>query len=629
MRFFWKALKTIVLIIMISGFVQWYDQQVFADDVSDRLLMIKGGYKDGLMELVRSEAAAFLEHSPNHPEAPEVALILGLIEKKSGQNSLAVKHLNSALKSPDHHITGQAAYELGCMSWTEKKYDTAAVMFGKAGRLATDSTLRTQSRLWEGISLYHADQPDAAVEVFDRFIRDEDGVLTPKAFYFRGLSYLETDHFAKGAEDFEKVFTFTDKDLKLNAALAAARSAIQADDLDTADYWCSRALRLGQNGQLYYLRGQIAFKLQRWQAAASCLSKESIALLEDTDKKDAAYLLAVSRKRDLVHQNADWWVPLLDYVSHYDTRRNEIIRELMNVSAAPLPEHVVDYIVSACGTTESEMGDLIANAYLQAGAPSKALHWVTRMLFAADSADPTPMLRLAVVKMMQLAGDSDEAIDELNNLIKMEVQSSDTGTLTVQADLLFQAERYDQAAALYLEWMISQPESTQIGRIKFWLGESYYRLHRWRLAVRAFEAAELDDSTPDMYREVAVRRLLLCQFNLFDWPGMIETSHRYIDQYDREEFAAEVLFYQGLAHANLGNFDAALNVLSSSLDRMEEAEYLEIIKETIRRIENLREEWDPGDNKNPIANLSVDTTFSSGESVRGVSASFQAERDRK
>ncbi|MBN1354707.1 tetratricopeptide repeat protein [bacterium] len=562
---------------------------------NDRLLIIKEGFRDGLTGIVRREAEVFLRDAPDHPEAGEVALILGIIEKGVSNAVHAKECLLKAYSSGNDEVSGHAAYEMAGLFWSLGQYDDASAWFNRASLKSGDAGHRNLCGLWEGISLFQAGKPERAVIVFDGIETSVPGELVSRLLYYRGLSRLAIGDIQQGLNDLDVLYRRPSASLKLSAALAAVQNALERNLIDVADLWCTRALQSGYSGKIQNLRGEIAFRQGNWQQAAACFAGAlASGDLDERQLEEAAYFNAVSRSRVLRSSEPDWWEPLLEYVTEYpDTvRYGEILGELAGGESMRIPEIVIDYILEDRFPPDPEIYDLIANLYLNSGVPHKAFHWIARSLTRSENLDPGLPLRLAMVQMMQLTGDREAALEELGRLPEIDSGDREHDDLILQADLLFRSDSYEHAASLYQEFLIVKPEAPNRGEITFWLGESYFRVRQWSLAEKVFLAVSRDTDAPLKFRELGDRRRVLCFFNLEDWPALVDAVENYLDRYGESPLTGEMKFYEGLALANSGRPEDALAALGESLDRMSEPEYLDIIKQTMRRIESNRIEID-------------------------------------
>ena len=577
---------------------------VYASDVDERVIFIREGFKDGLDDMVRDEAVRFLKEYGQSEAKGEVSLILGILEKRRKSFKSAIRHLRTAAADPDQEISGQASYELAALFWKMQDYKNAAIWFEKAEEFPRNHQSIIRVKYWAGLSLFKTGSWEPAISAFNDSILELSGEDLWSVLYYRAVCFFNLKQIDLGLTDLETLYFEGSDEWKLQAGRKAINVLLKMSDDPLLDLWCSRLALVDNGSRPDVIRGNLAFKNKNWRRAqcfyTSAIKKKE---LSDPEVDSCKLLAAISQCRFEKEAGGKWWFGLMNFIAQNpaNPHLDQIIGELSNPEGLPVPVEAIDYLTAGTDWSRGKLSRLVSNLYLKANDSNNALYWITWNLSHEKGLSLSKENRIALVKILQAAGDTTTALHELDTFSGMDSGNDVSAEETLlKADLLFQSEQFTQAAALYQQYVIEHPESSF--KTMFWLGESYYRIENWTFAVSAFSAVlNRPDISPE-YRENTLRRILLSYFNLMDWNGCIVTAKTYLKEFKDSEAAGEVLFRKGLAEANSGQYDPATISLSQALDRIKNPEYVENIKKAMRQIQDARssEQQPAGDeNLNP------------------------------
>ncbi|MBN1551778.1 tetratricopeptide repeat protein, partial [bacterium] len=557
---------------------------------AEKLVLIRESFRDGLLDYARGEAEDFLRKYQDTRESSEVSLILGIIEKKMQHQSKALQRFQTAYTSQDPHIKGQAAYEIAGLHYERGEFLKAAEWFNNATVSADNTGIKITAIKWAGISYAMAGEWSEAIrnlEIFNEYDQDDDDDL---AHYYLGLSYFESGESEKGFAACSRVFLRGSDDMKYKSAMAAAQFAFRHGSNEQADLWASRAANVKENPETWIIRGKVAFQQNRWLSAYTCLNQaEQSGSINEAKTLGIKLLSAKSLSRYLSSQNLIWWDPLIDLLEQYpiDHVMTNILNEI--ATSPPLPQDIAEYIAEGYSWNPVEHGELISRIYFKARLSERAFYWLTLGISSADKGPIGETNRIFMIQLLDEMGETNSAINELHNFVKLQNENRNDYDL-MEANLSFKAGNYENAAAKYQEWLINQTDSSENGKVLFWLGECYFRMDNWKLAVSAFKSSTDRLKIADPLHELSSRRLISGYFNVMQWQNVIDASEKYIAEYNDSMYKGEVYYFESLALANLGMFDEALVAAGKALDNVSDPEFLDVIKGTIRRIESNRME---------------------------------------
>ncbi len=586
------------IILMLIGMAIF---PIRAGEIDDQLLIIREGYKDGLDEIVKSEARAFLKNYDSHQAAGEVALILGLILHKTGNIDEAKPKLVKAANSKDLSISTYANYILGQIEWNQKDYKNAASRFEMTSQNSLELDLATEATYWAALSYFHAEKPDECIRFFtsglDHFSTDQ----LIKALYYRGLAFYQIQRYSDAISDLETVHSNGNPDFSSEAASQLAAIAFDQANYDLADLWAHRSLQLNPDtGKSDMIRGQIYFIKKNWSVSAEWFrAAASATMFSEEQRNEAEYLGAISQMHHFRQLQTEWWNPLVAYLTKYpSTKHQHEILTLLSQDALPsLPLNVIEYIASGFQWNPTQDCVSLSRLFMKAKSPDQALLWMVRHYMTSTQSSLTSEEMLFVVEMLTQSGDMEKALSELENFHAQEDHSETTSAMDLQkASLFFHTGQYEKAAGIYQQLIVEFPENKEKSTLLFWLAESYYRMEKWSLATGVFEQYLESASFSSELLELSIRRLILCHARLLEWDDTLKISERYIAEYNQNEHVGEVLYIMGAAAANIENYDQALDVLSKSLDHVTDPGMIEKIKSTMRQVEDSRQkiEKQPG-----------------------------------
>ncbi len=578
----------------------------------DRLVLIREGFRDGLFELVKPEAKAFLRETPKHAAAGEVHMILGSIASAGGRTDEAEKHFTQAGQSPDTTIRGHAAYQLARLQWSLKKYGAAAENFEASLSDIVDPAMAADALLWCGLSWYHAGDFSTSAEFFTRHFNDFDPIQSISARYYRGMSHFKLDRFPEAELDLITVYNLETEPLSRQAAFTLAVMAFQENNDDKADLWASRVQSGDFLKDALYIRARAAYRRGAWSDSYCCfnalVSSESG---DDQFRETMGFYKTMCKCRGEYPDNPAWWQYLIEFLIAYPNSefKGEILNELL--TAETLPEGVVDFI-SRGFEWDPKYSTIISQLYMNAENPDESLTWMIRALVSDEIKELDLTKRLTVARLLQLSGDLQGALEELENLPDETGADDSPITLIIQrANLIFKAGNFERAAALYQQIIVrdakENPDQSVICShgILFWLAESYYRQEQWQLAQSVFQRFSDSCENDSKRRTTTLKRLIMCAYHQQDWDRLKTTGEYFIENYPNTDDGPEILFILGLAHANLGEYSQALIILGKALDCNTDSAYVESIKETMREIDRAVESMSPdsGHGNEPVQEL--------------------------
>ncbi len=574
----------------------------YCTDTSDRLMVIRGSFRDGLSDIVRTEAESFLQEAPNDPNAPEVALMLGLTEQKAGHLKRAAKAFKKAVKSKNQRIRSQAEYALGTVEWKRKNFSEAAHWFGKAGDDFSDDTKKATAVLWQGINLFECKEWQTAARVFTAGEPLFSDTQLFKMKYYRGICHLRLEAPEKAFRDLKAAYDHGDSEIKIKCAYPAATYGLRHHLSRAATDWTYRLLQVEKSGKSYLLAAWVAYD-RKDLPTASYYFRQAAAMFDSGDRirENAEYYAVLCDAAYLEHTDQPSWPALADFFYAYPKKRTEIIQELLSTSTTPIPVEILDFFFYDFNSDNQDVCRSIAALYLNSGAVNPAYFWVLKGIISGSGETPSDAELVLLAKIMQASGHPEEALRALQELPGGSETHSGIDRSLAMAELSFQAGEFASSAALYQQWITDNPDAEQLPAALFWLGECYFRMENWELANAAFLAyLEKDFHRPD-YDEAVFRRLISGHFKLKQWQDVVDACNQYLSRYPNATLLSEILFYKGLAQANLGYPDKGAATLSQALDSGPDAAYIEAIKKALRTIEKQRRNRENAQLKTPQA----------------------------
>ncbi len=122
---------------------------------------------------------------------------------------------------------------------------------------------------------------DSAIDTYTNLIDADDE--DDKAYYLRGMVYLNTEDYSAALDDFDNAIAYTDENAKMTCAIAD--ELCSAGYEDEADKYLNSLLssKYDNNSESLYYMGYASSLLEEYDKALSYY-EEGISLLEDEDE---------------------------------------------------------------------------------------------------------------------------------------------------------------------------------------------------------------------------------------------------------------------------------------------------------------------------------------------------------
>jgi len=565
----------------------------------DQLRLIRGAYQDGIFDMAQSEALAFLKTAGQHSARGEVNLILGYIARKSGRISKAEKYFTSATSSDDFSIRLQAYYEIANIAWSKGDFDKAATNYQAIIDENHSGNMNTLAKYWLIMSLSKTDQYEHLIKTVNTILSKDpefSGNQIIQSVFSRGTANYHLGNFDEAVKDLRTVYESETSRLSEEAALLLAQIYLEKNDLRMADLWASRRISKGYQRQAYLIRSALSLEEQDWGGAM--MHYLAAAGDDKLEKFERAFLLknaAICEARILMDVDLDWWTPLVNWLEKNPDSDDigTVLAEMSSISLShPFPEELLVYLDSAADWIPGKHGIELARLHLGKKDYEGSLNWLIRYYSETEEL-PTSSARLLLAHLLTATGDHKAGMDELKRLeVSLGNLNKDEETSLQQADLFFQAGMYQKAVGLYQDILVSENITTEYKkRSLFQVAESYFQMESWSLAAKVFlKLAETYPAMSAIEQEIVLRRRLLSLVYSRQWKTALPVAHQYLEKNPETQFAGEVYYLRGLTEANLDMLDEALITLGKALDRIDDTEHIETVKETIRMIKNRKTE---------------------------------------
>lgn len=572
-----------------------------AGELDDQLRLIRGSYEDGLYDIAASEARAFLKTAGPHPARGEIHLILGFIAARNGRNAAALQHFKDATRSDAPDIRLRGYYEAAGTAWRMSNFAEAAQNYQAILDENRGGPMARNAQYWLVLSLYRAERYSAVADTVDRLLSGDHeltGDQIVHVVFCRGNALYHLDQMDAARRDMLTVYDSETRGLSGDAAMVLARIAVAASDLRTADLWAIRRLDIGYDSHAHTIRSMFSMENNDWHGVLYHLT--AAARDDSLDPETVAGLqreAAAAEAQILADVSEYWWVPVFKWFSdHPESMGHEALLSKCSdwASAQPLPAVLIGYLGSLLPDDAGHLGLYMARICLASGDNNAALGWLLKYYIATEQ-DPDPGSRLLLARLLTAAGDTETAAAELTRLETSLADVTGDWPLTMQrADLYYQSGMYQKAAALYQDILTGDGVSdTMKQKAMYQLGESYFQMEKWILAGGVFRRyAETWPDTNATGSEIVARRIVLAEVYATRWIEAFQAADRYITDFPETDFTGEMYYLKGLSEANLGRWDAAARSLGQALDRMDDAEHVETVKQTIREVNRHRVEND-------------------------------------
>ncbi len=557
----------------------------------DRLVLIREGFRDGLLDTVRQEAELYLNENASSAAAPEVHLILAFLDLKANNSKSAKSHLKNALKG-EKSISSRAAYELGRLSWSSGDYSGASDMFAQAAADSPDSTMRTEAVYWRGRALFMAGDCVRAAAVFQAETANFVDERRNHIRYMTARCAYNAKNYTVAREHLTELIQSPDLpgDWELDAWTMLAYIDYSDRKLDDAARWIERAIQMKADPQNVLFRIRLAIQAQDWQCAQAWCRRARQDLdtgeVQQMDEILMLEALATSRLLD-AWSRPDWSMPLIARLEQAaPTESATLLTELLASHRTPLAPETARFAAELKQHDPKTCGLFVAELYRQAGDADLALHWVLRSLQARGEPRPDPALESLMIQLLAMSGDADSAAAMLDTASLSDNPSASPDAQLEQVHITFRKGDFIRAIAEYQTWLVANPDSSRSGEAAFWLGEACMRADDIPNAVTAFERV-LDHATEgSKLSGSALYRLIECLVKQENWAGIVERFEESRERTATHPKRAEILFYVGYAEARLGRFEQSLMHLGESIDAHPDEAIVTQAKDLIIRIRN-------------------------------------------
>lgn len=594
----WHDLKTFIkLSIIICSSFLCLKSPVLSHSLDESLLIIRGGFEDGLYDLAASEARSFIARGAGHEALGEVYLILGYIDKHNRNYSNAHENFLRATVSDYSDIRVQAYYEAASIDWMQSNYSAASANFLAVTEQDYSSAVTDQSHYWLIMSLYRAGK-------FSKLITKATDVLEEgynlsadqliQILYCRGKAHFHKNQYEDALPDLESVFQTGSIEFIEDAIITLAQIHVNRGELKTADFWAQQRLESSYSRQAHLIRSNYAIKQGNYICASHHLT--TIALNPETETNEKLELLVkatLCEAEILIASNKEWWNPFIDYCLQFPQSPylDLILQEIARLNdIQPMPAEYMTFMAQLADWNPAEHGALLARLFLTNNDHNTALYWLVRYFSENDDKSLEPVDRLLFARLLSAVGDQDTARDELVRLdFSSDEGFTDIDAVFEQADFFMRAGMYQRAAALFQQITVTADIDKHVReRAMFSLANAWFQLEEWGLAGSVYK--RLVDSEPDDFiHESATRRLGLSMLYAENWQGLFDATVMYLKHFPETDYIGEMYYLKGLSEANLGKPDAAFQSLGIALDLLTEPELVEQVKEAIRQLSEYSE----------------------------------------
>ncbi len=136
--------------------------------------------------------------------------------------------------------------------------------------------------------------------------------------------------------------------------------------------------------------------------------------------------------------------------------------------------------------------------------------------------------------------------------------------------VLYEAERYAEADALFRRITNEHPDSSIADNAQFSLAESDLVNGKLQLARTSFAALAADEAADAIVREDSLFRIIGIDADAEKWTDVVASADKFAKQFPESDYAPDVQFYHGNGQLNLGKFPEAETTLSTLVDGVAE-----------------------------------------------------------
>lgn len=136
--------------------------------------------------------------------------------------------------------------------------------------------------------------------------------------------------------------------------------------------------------------------------------------------------------------------------------------------------------------------------------------------------------------------------------------------------VLYEAERYAEADALFRRITNEHPESDVADNARFSLAESDLVNGKLQVARTSFANLAADKKADAVVREDSLFRLIGIDADAEKWNDVVTSADQFAKLFPNSEYSPDVRFYLGNSQLSLGDFAAAEKTLTQLVDRVDE-----------------------------------------------------------
>ncbi len=531
----------------------------------------------------------FAKQFPNHPLGPSVAMIAAESEFLAGKFPAAVKRYDSFLKRfAQDERADKARYRLGVALYKLDRLDEAKPHLEAVARLAKKDELYRFSLLalgdmafrrseWKqaqhyltaylaegdsvpsaddallklGLALRRQDSTEPALIAFERIIeKHSDSVHRLQAIFERGQVLVALDRLGEAKQSFERVLSEGgDSRFKALAMSHLGSLAMQRDDFDEAAKYFDSVANT-DSGDL---------------DAASASFYRGQALLAAEEYAEAASVFARFLKDNMTHEHAPMaGAQLAVALSRLDKypeaiRAIELVEKRFFDKLDSLWRANVLYEKAWC-LRKTDQSEKSAEVY-------------RRLL--TDS----PPAQVKVHALLDLAGIEIETsrFDAAAELLKLQRQVIQDTKMELPADMLsqqiyqlavceFELKRYEQAGALFEEFISKFEDNPLIASASFFCGESMYHRGKHQRAAIHF-ARVADHHQNDKTYAPSLLRLGECYALLTKWSESESVLKTYLSRFAGSDLWFQAQFGLGWALEHQQRYADAVETYRGVVDR--------------------------------------------------------------
>ncbi|MCS7302076.1 MAG: tetratricopeptide repeat protein [Candidatus Kapabacteria bacterium] len=490
----------------------------------------------------------------------QALLYIGVALERSGDVLAAIEHYDALISDETFPLRAQAYLERGQIEYERRQYTTAAALFDRASRAASDPATMLRSLLLRGRAEFDQQRWQAALRTFTEVVTTAQNfsptvipnlsLLLAEAILYRGIAYCIESRYVDAIADLGQVVSqFPTHPRRDEALLWLAESYERINMLDNA----VEALQLLLNtyptsayreDALYNL-GWAQFRMQRFEDAKTTFDR----LLSEFPR--SRYALDVTlRKADILYLTKKY----ADAVRLY--------RQV--VKTTPTSDDG-EYAHFQLGQSLYRLGDYN-------NAVEQFRHFV-RTFPESPIADDA-LYNIAWIRMLQ--GRWTDAIEMFETLLRSYRQSELAPYARFYiAQCTYNSGQYVRAIDLYRQFLAEYPSTPMTGQAIEAIQDAYIALGQDSLAVAVAREYIEKDPASEHSAQIQLRTTDIFVRNR-DYENAIREYERFIEQYPNSRYLPEALY--GLLKSSLavGREHQAVQILRRLEQDYSSSEYTEL-----------------------------------------------------